>query len=155
VLLNNGVLRFTFEQIMLPDSGANEPGSHGFVKFAMKPVTTLVNGAQVGNIANIYFDFNEPVITNEAVFTVDDASAVNELVRDQDLRLWPSPASDVLYVAHRSERVLSVELLDLRGRPLLVGGAVDHLDVGPLAVGMYMVRVTTPAATYVRSVMKR
>ncbi|MBK9287647.1 MAG: T9SS type A sorting domain-containing protein [Flavobacteriales bacterium] len=155
VLLNNGVLRFTFEQIMLPDSGANEPGSHGFVKFAMKPVTTLVNGAQVGNIANIYFDFNEPVITNEAVFTVDIASGMADAVRNNDLRLWPSPASDVLFVAHRTERVLSMELLDLRGRPLLVAGAVDHLDVSQLAAGMYVVRVNTPAASYVRSVVKR
>ena len=66
-----------------------------------------------------------------------------------------SPANDALFITHRTERVLSVELLDLRGRPLLVAGAVDHVDVGQLAAGMYVVRVTTPTATYVRSVMKR
>jgi len=155
VLLDNGVLRFTFDQIMLPDSNSNEPASHGFVKFAMEAATTLLNGAQVGNIANIHFDFNEPVITNEALFTVDLTSGLSDAVEPDDLRLWPDPASDVLFIAHRTEGVRSVRLLDMRGRTLLAVGAVDHLDVGQLATGMYVVRVTTPTATYVRSVMKR
>ncbi|MCC7502243.1 MAG: DUF11 domain-containing protein, partial [Flavobacteriales bacterium] len=149
----NGVLYVVYDPIYLPDSASDELGSHGFVQFAMQPLSTLLNGNQVSNTANIYFDFNEPVITNTAVFTVNDASAVSELVHDQDLCLWPSPTIDVLYIAHKTERVLSVELLDLRGRPLLVAGAVDHLDVGQLAAGMYLARVTTSAGTYMRSVV--
>ena len=151
----NGVLYVVYDPIYLPDSASDELGSHGFVQFAMQPVSSLLNGSTVTNIANIYFDYNEPVITNETLFTVDDASSVNDMLRNEDLRLWPSPANDALFITHRTERVLSVELLDLRGRPLLVAGAVDHLDVGQLAAGMYVVRVTTPTATYVRSVMKR
>lgn len=32
-LLDNNVLRFRFDNILLPDSNANEPASHGFIKF--------------------------------------------------------------------------------------------------------------------------
>jgi len=57
-------LVFTFDNIMLPDSNANEPASHGFVSFAVNPKGTLLPGAEIENIAEIYFDFNEAIITN-------------------------------------------------------------------------------------------
>ncbi|MCF8239183.1 MAG: T9SS type A sorting domain-containing protein [Saprospiraceae bacterium] len=58
------VLEWTFENIQLPDSTSNEPGSHGFVTFTTKQVRDLPDGTILRNRAGIYFDFNEPVITN-------------------------------------------------------------------------------------------
>ncbi len=155
VLLDNGVLRFAFDQIMLPDSGANEPNSHGFVKFAMKPVSTLINGAQVSNIANIYFDYNAPVITNDAVFTVDNTSGTAEANNATGLKLWPDPVSDVLHLATEASNVLSVQIYDMHGRRVLHSGPANSVDVSALAAGIYAVHVTTSTATYVRSVVKR
>ncbi len=65
-----GVLRFQFLNIRLPHVGVNEPRSHGFVSFRIKPKLPLVAGAQIINRANIYFDFNPAVITDPAVLTV-------------------------------------------------------------------------------------
>ena len=65
-------LLFEFVNINLPDSNANEPGSHGFVRFRVKPVTTLVAGDIVPNQASIYFDFNAAVQTNVATTTVEE-----------------------------------------------------------------------------------
>ena len=50
--LQNGVLHFVHDPIFLPDSNSNEPASHGYVKFRMKPVSTLMIGEQIENIAN-------------------------------------------------------------------------------------------------------
>ena len=63
-------LRFQFVNIRLPHAAVNEPASHGFVSFRIRPVLPLAAGAQISNRANIYFDFNAPVITDPSVLTV-------------------------------------------------------------------------------------
>jgi len=67
-----GVLKFRFLGILLPDSNINEPRSHGFVGFRIKVRDgyMLDPGDEVVNIANIYFDFNPPVITDPCVVSV-------------------------------------------------------------------------------------
>jgi uncharacterized repeat protein (TIGR01451 family) len=63
-------LRFQFVNIRLPHSAINEPGSHGFVSFRIRPVLPLAAGTQISNRANIFFDFNAPVITDPSLLTV-------------------------------------------------------------------------------------
>ena len=65
-IVQGPILQFTFENIMLPDSNINEPASHGFVNFSIAPREGLDFGTVLQNTAAIYFDFNEPVITNTA-----------------------------------------------------------------------------------------
>ena len=65
-----GTLKFRLYNILLPDSNVNEPRSHGFVSFRIKPRSPLSAGAQIINRANIFFDFNPPVITDPSVLTV-------------------------------------------------------------------------------------
>lgn len=64
------VLKFTFNNILLPDSNVNEPESHGFIRYTIKAKTGLPNNTLVTNDADIYFDFNLPVITNETFNTM-------------------------------------------------------------------------------------
>jgi uncharacterized repeat protein (TIGR01451 family) len=66
------VLTFTFTNINLPDSNRNEPASHGFIKFSIKPLATLAQGTRIENYADIFFDYNEPVRTNTVHNTVYD-----------------------------------------------------------------------------------
>jgi uncharacterized repeat protein (TIGR01451 family) len=57
-------LVWTFNDIELPYSAINEPGSHGYIAFRIKPKAGLGIGANITNGASIYFDFNLPVETN-------------------------------------------------------------------------------------------
>jgi hypothetical protein len=66
----DGTLKFIFANILLPDSNANEPKSHGLVSFRIGPHEGLVPGTLIENVANIYFDFNPPVITEPSVLEV-------------------------------------------------------------------------------------
>lgn len=63
-------LSFTFENILLPDSMTNEVGSQGFVQFFIYPQDTLMPGTSISNRAAIYFDFNEPIITEPVIRTI-------------------------------------------------------------------------------------
>lgn len=65
-----GVLSVRFAHIRLPDSTVNEPRSHGFVTFRIQPVQPVVLGSSLVNTANIFFDFNPPVITPPNILPV-------------------------------------------------------------------------------------
>ena len=71
-LYGNGILKFIFDNIMLPDSNVNEPASHGFVKFRIKQRQDLPIGTLIENSAAIYFDYNEPIITNSTYHTIGE-----------------------------------------------------------------------------------
>jgi uncharacterized repeat protein (TIGR01451 family) len=66
VSFDDNKLIFTFENINLPDSTSNEPESHGFVLFRIKSQPNIPIESIIENSAAIYFDFNEPIITNSA-----------------------------------------------------------------------------------------
>jgi uncharacterized repeat protein (TIGR01451 family) len=65
------VLQWTFNNIMLPDSFSNEEGSHGFITYTVNQAADLADGTQITNSAAIYFDSNEPVITNTTLHTIN------------------------------------------------------------------------------------
>jgi outer membrane protein assembly factor BamB len=101
-LSGEGVLSFTFDQIMLPDSNVNEPASHGFVKFFVSQYLGNPLGIRIENRAGIYFDFNAPIITNTAFHTLGKDFV--EIISSDDqgpgrpgglsVRLMPNPASE-------------------------------------------------------------
>jgi uncharacterized repeat protein (TIGR01451 family) len=59
-----GLLTFRFNNILLPDSTTNEPGSHGFISFSIKAKNNITVNDQVLNSASIYFDYNTSISTN-------------------------------------------------------------------------------------------
>ncbi|MEO8069104.1 MAG: T9SS type A sorting domain-containing protein [Flavobacteriales bacterium] len=68
----DGEAVFTFQGIMLPDSNANEPESHGYVRFQLNLYGGLPSGTTIQNTAEIFFDANPPVITNSTLTTLID-----------------------------------------------------------------------------------
>ncbi len=66
----NRIATWTFNEIYLPDSTSDEAGSHGFIKFKVQRVDGLDVGDQIPNRVAIYFDYNEPVITNTCVYSI-------------------------------------------------------------------------------------
>ncbi len=67
---NSGMAEFTFENIMLPDSTSDEPGSHGYVTFVIEQDENLSPGTTIENFASIYFDLNEAIVTNQTLNTI-------------------------------------------------------------------------------------
>ncbi|WP_224997958.1 gliding motility-associated C-terminal domain-containing protein [Cesiribacter sp. SM1] len=67
---NQPSIIWRFKKINLPDSTTNERASHGFVKFKISPKEGLPKGTIIRNKADIYFDYNSPIITNEVFNTL-------------------------------------------------------------------------------------
>ena len=98
------VLEWTFYNILLPDSNHNEAGSHGFVTFTVNQNNNLPNNTKIYNSADIYFDYNAPVITNQTVHTVNDMIQTILLVPSttiastNNIIIYPNPASDEIFI---------------------------------------------------------
>lgn len=97
-IVGRGVLKFTFDNILLPDSTVNEEESHGFVKFRISQLQDLPLGSEITNTAAIYFDFNEPVITNQTIHRVNEGFITvvntNSISENVQLKVYPNPFSD-------------------------------------------------------------
>lgn len=70
VNISNREVVFSFPNIMLVDSNTNELLSHGYVRYSIRANQWLPNNTTVFNDAAIYFDQNDPVITNETFNTM-------------------------------------------------------------------------------------
>jgi fimbrial isopeptide formation D2 family protein len=64
------VLTFTFDNINLPDSTSDKLGSNGLVSFKITIPANISLGTVIDNKAYIYFDYNDPIITNNTMHTV-------------------------------------------------------------------------------------
>lgn len=69
-----GLVDFWFENIGLPGAEVDEPGSHGFVLYRISPKADIQPGDVIENTAYIYFDGNEPIITNTTWHTIFDCA---------------------------------------------------------------------------------
>jgi hypothetical protein len=139
--LNDRVLSFTFDHIMLPDSGANEAGSHGFAQFSIRP-TAMSPGSSVENFADIYFDFNPPIRTNTSVVT---APLITGLAIEgaPTLKLMPNPGREHL-ILELPHGVHTITIFDATGRMVQRHHTTDARPViatDALPAGVYRVHV--------------
>ncbi|MBU0488931.1 MAG: T9SS type A sorting domain-containing protein [Bacteroidetes bacterium] len=141
-ILPHGVLEFFFDSIMLPDSTADEPNSHGYVVYAVQPDTTLQLLDEIHNTAYIYFDYNTPVITNTAItYIKDTVNNVKPLeIPETGFSLYPNPAGDMVYVNFdlESDDQISISLIDVTGRKTSV------LHNSKMTAGMHNVPLRLP-----------
>lgn len=119
---NQRIVTFYYENIMLPDSNSNEPASHGFVKYRIKPLNTLVIGDTIKNLANIYFDLNAPVVTNTAVNIVGISSGIqnkNETPMKYELyQNYPNPFNPTTSIKYQvaSIKFIKLAVYDILGK---------------------------------------
>lgn len=97
-VLEGRVLEFRFSDILLPDSTTNEPASNGFIEFSVKQRPNNPDGTRIENNAAIYFDYNEPVMTNTVFHTIGElfVTVSTEDVPDDTptLKVYPNPFGD-------------------------------------------------------------
>ena len=140
--VNDNVVEFIFEDINLPFDDAN---NDGFVLFKIKTQETLVLGDSFSNSAAIYFDFNAPIITNEATTTVVSTLGTNDFEADLNVWLYPNPANELLNISGLENReVKALTVYNLQGQ-LLIDQKDDTsaINVSGLSSGVYFVKIET------------
>ncbi len=146
-IMDNRVVRFDFNNIMLPDSNSNEKDSHGFVQYRINKKTPLGYGTVVTNSASIYFDFNSPVLTNTATSTYYNfVSGLSEAPNEANFLLFPNPASETVNVALANEQKrVVIKVLDITGRTMLTevmnNSNTLAVNIQNLSKGVYVVAI--------------
>jgi uncharacterized repeat protein (TIGR01451 family) len=151
-IYKENIVKFTFDNILLVDSFTNEPKSNGFVKFRIKQKKDVAFGTRIQNSAGIYFDFNDPVLTNKTLHTVskDIVSAVidKSATAYPMVKVYPNPASETM-TFELTDTPLSIstfELYDMLGKQIVTqqfSGKTFEFQRQSLPVGVYLFKMTT------------
>ena len=151
------VLTFTFNNINLPDSTTDALASNGFVGFSIASVSTTADETEINNEAGIYFDFNEPIITNNVMHTIgepmleDLSKGINVVAKPQvilgttnalstSISLYPNPSKNTV-------RVMGIEdgelvLKDITGRERLnISITTETISIEGLTKGFYLYEI--------------
>ncbi len=150
--------RFNFPNINLIDSATNEPESKGWLQYKIKKKTNLALGTQIKNTASIYFDFNAPVVTNTVTNTVAQPSAVSYIRHPtSDIRLFPNPTSDVVYVSYNSNTSADVTLFNINGAACLkqqLSASNQSISLSDMPAGVYFISVEIGGSVVRKKVVK-
>ncbi|SMP11579.1 T9SS type A sorting domain-containing protein [Chryseobacterium profundimaris] len=90
-------------------------GGHGNILLKMKSKGTLNPGDQLMNKANIYFDYNFPIETNDAVTNIAGVLKVEENLNATSAEVYPNPTKGEVNINAESE-IKAVEVYDNAGR---------------------------------------
>lgn len=137
---------FFFPDIMLADSTSNEPASHGFIRYRVLPNPNLAEMTTIENTANIYFDFNPPVVTNTTLHTISDLYFGIEEVNLARLPVYPNPTNNLVTINLPMQiDNFDIEVVDLQGRVVKRisenYNSIMTLSCSDLSEGTYLVRI--------------
>ncbi len=143
-------LTYTFSNIDLPYESADEPASHGWMVYKIKPKTNFAVGDIASSNSNIYFDYNPPILTN-TVTTEMVALSINENVQSNFV-LYPNPTSNHFVIEMQTEMSAQYEIFDLNGKRLQTDTvqSLKPIDISAFQSGFYFVTINTEQgkATY-------
>lgn len=115
--LNGSDVNFKFNAIMLPDMVSDEPNSHGWVKFAVDAVNGLPGGHVISDVADIFFDYNQPVTTNDAAVTLLEANGIEETGTNTTVLVSPNPMnSQAIFKLNSAANGFTLRVHDMSGR---------------------------------------
>ncbi len=160
------ILEWTFNNILLPDSATNELASNGFVKFTVQQNKDLPDGTEFNNRVGIYFDYNDPIITNTTshiinrnTFKVVQSGGVLGSERAFILA-YPNPVSGNLHLKGISAccTAYELEVTDVMGKVVAkqTQGTADEviLNFSHLAKGLYFIQLSHRSGREVLRVVK-
>lgn len=136
--VGEGIAEFIFKDVTM----ATE--DHGNILFKVKTRPSLMVNDVVTNSAEIFFDYNAPLTTNNANTTFETLNA-NVYQLDSSVKLYPNPAKNKVQVSADTE-INTIEVFDIQGRLLysIPAGSSEHeIDMSNRTSGIYFIRITT------------
>jgi Leucine-rich repeat (LRR) protein len=135
-------VEFIFENINLPFDDVN---NDGYISFKIKTKPTLKVGDSFDNEANIYFDYNFPVLTNKATSTFKTTLNTSDFEFSNYFSVYPIPANEVLNIsAIQNIEIQSIAVYDILGQLVISLPNVkdaSKIDVSNLRTGNYFLNI--------------
>ncbi len=153
----NNIVEFIFENINLPFDDAN---NDGYVTFKIKTLDTLGLNDIIENNAEIYFDFNFPIITNIAQTQVVETLNINNYNLDSKITsVYPNPTENMVQIKSK-ENIESITVYTLSGRLIQQKNIIGYknkseTDLSKLASGIYFLKINTESSEEIKKVIKQ
>ena len=135
---------FIFNNINLADSTNDEPNSHGFIAYKIKPKDDVVLGDIFFNTADIFFDFNPPITTNTVSTEIVETLSVDDFESNL-FSVYPNPTNSELTV-NSTYGFDSLTIIDINGRTLNMVSNKNRelnmfINVEDFANGIYFLKI--------------
>jgi hypothetical protein len=152
--IRNGVLVFTFDNINLDYTPVGVPNTmaQGYVAYTIQPKQPVKEGLKLNTKADIYFDYNPPITTNETINTFSDdvTFSITETDHKSEIILFPNPAQTELnlIIPAAFSNLKTIQIFNLTGeveQVYQVNENQQQLDIRALQSGFYIVKVTDAA----------
>ncbi|MBC7641283.1 MAG: T9SS type A sorting domain-containing protein [Flavobacterium sp.] len=140
--IDGNKVEFIFENINLPfDNATND----GYITFKIKTKSTLILGNTFSNSANIYFDYNFPIITNTATTTVANPLAVNDFELSNYVNFYPNPAKNILnFDVKINLQISSISIYNTLGQIVqVITNPENSINISDLKSGVYTLKIVS------------
>ncbi len=143
-ITNGNQVKYIFDDINLPDSTNDEPNSHGYISYKIKPINSVQVGDIINNEADIFFDYNQAIITNTV--STEFVNLLSTLDFDLNTTLiFPNPTFGQVNIVSKS-LVNKIKLIDIQGRELKEFQFENpklntKIDLSFLASGVYFLNI--------------
>ncbi|WP_040280073.1 T9SS type A sorting domain-containing protein [Psychroserpens damuponensis] len=143
-IINQTNVSFIFDAINLPDMFSDEPNSHGFITYKIKPKNDVVLGDIFYNTADIFFDFNPAITTNTVSTEIVNTLSLEEFETNV-VTVYPNPSKSNLTITTKFGFDYFT-IVDINGRVLntFTNEEADlskTIDIEALANGIYFLNL--------------
>ncbi|RED46683.1 putative repeat protein (TIGR01451 family)/predicted secreted protein (Por secretion system target) [Winogradskyella eximia] len=148
-------VEFIFENINLP---FNDTNNDGYIVFKIKTLDTLALNDTLENEAEIYFDFNFPIVTNIALTTIETLSTDEFELANNTITLYPNPTTHILHLESK-QPIKQITICDISGRlikELAVIGTKTKTTISTqeFSSGTYFVKIKSETGDVVKKIIK-
>jgi hypothetical protein len=150
ILVNGNSIEFTFAMIAL------DTGGHGNILLKLQTNEGLDISDSVNAQAEIFFDYNFPIETNNAN-TAFQSLSTEYFEKDDAVLIFPNPTSNIVQIRTESA-IQSIKLYDVQGRVVIsktINNDTSALDIAHLTVGIYFLKIETTQGNYLKKVLKK
>ncbi|WP_046756732.1 DUF7619 domain-containing protein [Kordia jejudonensis] len=149
VSIAGNIVKIIFQSIFLASGG------HGNILLKIPTQLSLQPQDFVSKTADIFFDYNFPIETNNAETTFATLSNP-EFDVDSSIKMYPNPTKDNIYIT-ANNLIKSIEIYDLQGR--LLSQEYYHanninVNISEKAVGVYFVKIKTVKGSSTQKIVK-
>ncbi len=143
-IIGNAVLTWVFEDINLPPARLDSAKSIGFVNLKVRLYKNARIGDTIFNKAYIYFDYQKPVITNNAKVVFARNNAVPAITEQRGFAVYPNPGNGVFHYENQGMPGGDIQVFSAEGKLVYTTAlqSEGELRLPPdLARGIYLLKI--------------
>ena len=138
------LLTIYFNDIYLESKQVDSLASKGYFAYSIDEISNLPLNDTIFNQANIYFDFNPPIVTNTSInYNAIEGASITELQESNDYMIYPNPSTSSITIYSKKQKNQEIEysIFSSTGQIFKQGISIGNetISIKDLNPGVYFV----------------